>query len=313
MSYFERAFCCVIVIGTAMVCGGCASQAAKTLGSLPVLMTRSASVPPGVTPESALVLPGECQPLINVYHVNLGGEIVSAASTDNGVYRIVDVTPLMGDFFLGAVKQEEFKLESLVSEPRSDTTTETPVNTSKSESSTQESSSADLRLSDEVEKRLRARRAVIAMKLMEIADLNGAEYWRRFSGLIEYQKAFRAGEKAFLGAGIAATFISPVLGASLTGAGLTTDAVTSSLTAGFDIETYTALRDAVRAEIVGRKAAIRKKLVGRCYLDYPISAVLADVADYAHVYSVRGAVDTMKAAMAEQARAAEGGVNEPKQ
>jgi len=56
----------------------------------------------------------------------------------------------------------------------------------------------------------------------------------------------------------------------------------------------------VRAAVIERRELIQTKLRDRSYLSYPASAVIADVSDYAHVYSVRGAIDAMKAAMASR-------------
>lgn len=164
------------------------------------------------------------------------------------------------------------------------------------------------------DKNLLERRRVLAMTLMSIADDNGAEYWRRFSALMTYRKATRDTGKAFMGSSIAATFISPVLGASLAGAGLAFDTFTDRITSDFDIEMYGALREAVRAEVIRRRTYIRKQLA-RPYPEYPACSVIADVNDYAHIYSIRGAVDALKratetankVALDEQAKA--GGAN----
>lgn len=285
MSLMKNAFVGAVVLISALVGSGCASQAAKTLGSLPVVMTRTPPSGSTDTFESQITI-GCCEtPLATIYRVNLDGDVVTSASTDNGIYRIADVSALEKNFFLGVAVGNPH-----LATPAADAKADAPPS---------------LLLEPPIESQLKARRAIVAMRLIEIADLNGAEYWRRFSALMEYKKAFDAGEKSLLGAGIASAFISPVLSASLTGASATIDATTSSLTAGFNIETYTALRDAVRKEVVRRRGEIRARLANRSYLDYPIGAVLADVSDYAHVYSIRGAVDTMKAALAEAAKNAE--------
>lgn len=253
--------------GLLLSLGGCADKMSRSLGALPVVVTRASGVDQRERDEFLKVSEsGSDVYLVEVMTVDFNGVPTTTATTQTGVYRVADISALNRHFFLG--------------------------------------------LNPEDEAGLKKKRAVIAMKLMEIADTNGAEYWRRFSGLMEYKKGLQAGEKALMGAGIASTFISPVVGASLTGAGLAFDATTTQLTAGFDIETYSSLREAVRAAVINRKEAIRRKLE-LPYMKYPATAVVAEIADYAHVYSVRGAVDALKASTATATRVAEENSGKP--
>lgn len=140
------------------------------------------------------------------------------------------------------------------------------------------------------------KRRVITYRLLDVADRNGDEYWRRFSGLMSYASATKAGATALMGSSIAATFVSPVLGASLAGAGLAGDAFSTDITSGFDIEVYSALRSSVRRDVETRRRAIINKLNIRSYDEYPATSVIAEICDYAYAYTVRGAMDTLRAA-----------------
>ncbi len=148
---------------------------------------------------------------------------------------------------------------------------------------------------DGVDRLLRKRR-IVTYRLLDVADRNGDEYWRRFSGLMSYASATKAGATALMGSSIAATFISPVLGASLAGAGLAGDAFSTDITSGFDIEVYSALRSSVRRDVESRRRAIINKLNIRSYDEYPATSVIAEICDYSYAYTVRGAMDTLRAA-----------------
>jgi len=75
---------------------------------------------------------------------------------------------------------------------------------------------------------------------------------------------------------------------------------------------YTALREAVRAEVLVRRTALFKRLQESPYREYPASAVITDVSDYAYVYSIRGAVDALKKATRIAGEQAEAEAKKPK-
>jgi len=253
------------------VCG-CTDLAGRTLGAIPIT-TRpnpatwdcdadllidpvpAASAPAG--PTSGKVA------LLKIYRVDLHGRPTDRPSTDDGVFRVSDVSEIDRRYYLG-------------------------VDTA----------------SPHAEDLLTERRRIIAMKLLEIADMNGQEYWRRFSALTTYERGFRAGGKALMGAGVAATFISPVLGAALTGGGLALETTTDYITAGFDPEQYTALREAVRGAVLDRRHEVLLKLE-KPYDEYPVTAVIADITDYSYIYTIRGAVDALKKATKDQTQQAQ--------
>jgi hypothetical protein len=245
---------------TVTLLGGCSNWMARSLGAPPVAQVSTLKP---MDDECSLKIPLTADgtgPVVRVYLVDAQHLKVEGPSTRDRIYKVADVTEVVENPYLKVIG----------SDPVADT-------------------------------ERRTRRAVLAMTLMSIADDNGAEYWRRFSALMTYAKAGRATSKAFMGSSIAATFISPVLGASLAGAGLAFDTFTETLTADFDVEMYGALREAVRAEVLNRRMAIISKLKDpdRMYADYPASAVIADVNDYAHIYSLRGAIDALKKATSQ--------------
>lgn len=278
---------------------GCANQWARHLGGMPVsfiqtgehpLSSKGIAVHLEVEEEGndAQTGGGEATavgtkakgsvkaPIILIYTVDDAGRTVTDPSTSNGVYRVADVTHVIESPCLGL--------------PTSDLA----ANCNKGSDA------------------LLARRRMLALTLLSVADDNGAEFWRRFSAMMTYRKAARDTGKAFMGSSIAGTFISPVLGASLAGAGLAFDTFTDVLTSEFDIEMYTALREAVRAEVLVRRTALFKRLQESPYREYPASAVITDVSDYAYVYSIRGAVDALKKATRIAGEQAEAEAKKPK-
>ncbi|HLO39864.1 MAG TPA: hypothetical protein VK176_02485 [Phycisphaerales bacterium] len=276
-----RVVLAAMLAASMLLLSACTNKMAKSLGSLPVAISRSTAIDDRERDEFLAVCrnnPCTCgqegkpckEYLVEIYRVDADGSPTTASTDKDWVYRIADVSALDRHFYLG------------VANP---------------------SSQAGITS-------LKEKRLAITMKLMSIADANGIEYWRRFSGFIEYQRAAKAGSKALMGAGIASTFISPVLGAAIGGAGLTIDAFQEQLTAGFDIEMYTALREAVRAEVLARKAYIRKRLQ-EPYDSFPATEAADAIRDYAHIYSIRGAVDALKKATTAQTSRATGTTTAP--
>ncbi|MBX3388489.1 MAG: hypothetical protein KF691_03425 [Phycisphaeraceae bacterium] len=245
-----------------------------TRGADPVIWEGDVDLMVDVGPDGSAKpepVPGSREPLLKVYRVNVSGLGTLDPTTQGFVYQVADVSAIDSHFYLGV----------------QGTAVNTPTATDQSFRC-----SIGFTVAEELE--LRKKRLIIAMKLMEIADMNGLEYWRRFSALITYQRGLRAGAKAFMGAGIAATFISPVLGAALTGGGLFVDTTTDYITANFDPELYTALRDAVKNEIMEAKNKLIEDLNTMSYDQYPATRVIAAITDYANHYTIRGAVDALK-------------------
>lgn len=134
-------------------------------------------------------------------------------------------------------------------------------------------------------KRLRA----VAELLVTAADWNGGVYWRHFTTFMSYYAAGTASARALAGAGIAATFISPVVGASLAGAGLALDTGLRDLTENFDIHNYTAIRDAASLYRTAKRAEIWA-IVDADYSEHAVSDMLRLADDYAYTYSLKGAI-----------------------
>jgi hypothetical protein len=223
-------------------------------------------------------------PVIYVYLVNARNISVDGPSSTEQIYRVADVTEVLGAPYLGVDGANSEILTGAAEEAGA------PLSASEAE--------------------LRRRRWVLGMTLMSIADENGSEYWRRFSALMTYQKAVRASGKALMGSSIAATFVNPIVAASLAGAGLALDTFTDALTSNFDVEMYGALREAVKANVLTRRREILSKLRGSKYEVYPATSVIADVNDYAHLYSLRGGIDALKKVTTEAHAKAEAELKE---
>lgn len=142
---------------------------------------------------------------------------------------------------------------------------------------------------------LKRRRGLVAQRLLDAADHNGQEYWRRLSASMTYFQAVQDGTKTLMGAGIATTFISPIVGASIAGAGLVAEAVTDRLTADFDIDVYAALRESMEAKASSVRDEIEESLQ-KPYEKYKIHDLMRDVERYAFIFTVRGAAAASKEA-----------------
>lgn len=136
----------------------------------------------------------------------------------------------------------------------------------------------------------RQRLAALADLLFVAADWNGDVYWRHLTTFLETYDSANKAAQAALGAAIAGTFISPVLGASLAGAALATDTFVSDYTGQIDVESYAVLRSATsltRAKL--RSEATRKINEGDLSAN-ALSDILVIAYDYAFTYSIRGAL-----------------------
>lgn len=136
----------------------------------------------------------------------------------------------------------------------------------------------------------RKRLAALADLLFVAADWNGDVYWRHLTTFLETYDSANKAAQAALGAAIAGTFISPVLGASLAGAALATDTFVSDYTGQIDVESYAVLRSATsltRAKL--RSEATRKINEGDLSAN-ALSDILVIAYDYAFTYSIRGAL-----------------------
>ena len=140
----------------------------------------------------------------------------------------------------------------------------------------------------------RRRLGKIAYMLIHAADQNGDVYWRNLTTFLEYIGSLESAAEAAQGAGIAATFISPVLGAALSGGGLAADAFVADLTDEFNVETYAELREAVATS----RDVIRGKIHDAVEVAMPekngLESVLRLANDYAYSYSLKGTINLTK-------------------
>lgn len=136
----------------------------------------------------------------------------------------------------------------------------------------------------------RSRLRKVAELMMVAGDWNGDVYWRHLTTFLETYRAADAAARTALGAGIAASFISPVLGASIAGGGLVVDTGVTELTASLDVEQYAELRSAASTyrETIKREVfeGLRDAVPGSASLN----VVLQQAYDYSFTYSIRGAV-----------------------
>jgi len=140
------------------------------------------------------------------------------------------------------------------------------------------------------DRKFKLRLTMIAEMLIVAADWNGEAYWRHLTTFLETYKAVNTASKAALGAAIAASFINPIVGASLAGAALVTETFVGGYTSSLNIDEYAAMRDAA--------STYRKVLKQKLFLDIEtakpgadaVNGVLQQAYDYAFTFSVKGAI-----------------------
>lgn len=138
------------------------------------------------------------------------------------------------------------------------------------------------------EETARERLRALADLLLLAADWNGEVYWRHLTTFLEVYGTAKKTSQAALGAAIAGTFISPVLGASLAAGALIIDTGVSDYTGQINVEAYAALRESTSLKRAKLRAEIRDKINSKTAGS--LSDVLVLAADYAFSYSIKGAL-----------------------
>ncbi len=151
-------------------------------------------------------------------------------------------------------------------------------------------------ISEDVPDRFATRKRIrgkIADIMLTAADWNGQTYWRNLLTFLQYYDAGKKTGTSLTAAGIAGAFISPVLGASLTGAGLAIDTGVDALMANIDIESFAKIRDLAST----KREALRISIKNRAYHDdidkFTLNDLVTEVNDYAFTYSIRGCIDAI--------------------
>lgn len=228
---------------------GCTNRAARSLGHIAPTERRdwSSSASDLITLTDPILVKNSVS-LLPVYRVDAKGHRTNKSSVAYGVFLMADVTQIEKHHYLGHV--------------------------------------VAVKPDAAQEKELQTMRTVIYHKLLNVVESNGKEYWRRLFGGMKYAEAIDEGATALIGAGIASTFISPVLGASLTAAGAMSDAFSEELYSGFNPDLYREVQEAMQNEIDLEKAKIRGKMRADSYDSYPASEVVQDMVKLARMYSI---------------------------
>lgn len=137
------------------------------------------------------------------------------------------------------------------------------------------------------------RLAALAELLLIAADWNGEVYWRHLTTFLDTNRSISAASRAALGGGIAATFVSPVVGASLSAAALVTETFITDYTASFNSEAYPALRKATATYRSLKRAEMFERIKRADAVDNQLHDVLQLAYDYAFSYSIRGSLDAV--------------------
>lgn len=136
----------------------------------------------------------------------------------------------------------------------------------------------------------RQRLRLIAEMLVAAADWNGDVYWRHLTTFLETQKAARSASQAALGSSIAASFINPVLGASLAGGALTIDTFVEDYTSSLDVDDYAKLREAAALKRRSKRDELFEAVQSASGGTGSLDRVLQLSYDYAFTYSIKGAL-----------------------
>lgn len=148
----------------------------------------------------------------------------------------------------------------------------------------------DPRLGSHNDAEFKARLRAIAEMLIIAADWNGETYWRHLTAFLETYGAVNTASKAALGSSIAASFINPILGASLAGGALIADTFITDYTGSLNVDEYAAMRDAASTY----RKVIKQRLFNEINDAKPgsdaVNGVLQQAYDYAFTYSIKGAI-----------------------
>lgn len=136
----------------------------------------------------------------------------------------------------------------------------------------------------------RRRLYLLADLLFTAADWNGEVYWRHLTTFLETYEASKSASRAALGAAIAGTFISPVLGAALAGGALAVDTFVVDYTSRIDVDSYAALRKATSLERARLRHLAARIKDGSDDRVQSLADVLVLGYDYAYTYSIKGAL-----------------------
>jgi len=136
----------------------------------------------------------------------------------------------------------------------------------------------------------RARLNKIAELLLIAADHNGEIYWRMLVADLETLGLAESAADILIGGGIPSAFISPALGATLTGIGLAIDTFKDSYIDGLEVNEYASLRESA--------SLYRKAVAGEIFKEIEqaepgknaVQSVLNLANDYAFSYSIKGAL-----------------------
>lgn len=134
------------------------------------------------------------------------------------------------------------------------------------------------------------RLAGIAELLLVAADHNGEIYWRLLVANLETLDLAESASDILIGGGIPSAFISPALGATLTGLGLLIDMFEESYIDGLDVNDYAALRESASLYRNALRLKIYKEIDSARPGQYAVQAVLALANDYAFTYSIKGSL-----------------------
>ncbi|MEQ8317922.1 MAG: hypothetical protein RIE77_01450 [Phycisphaerales bacterium] len=136
----------------------------------------------------------------------------------------------------------------------------------------------------EFEEKLKA----IAELLLIAADHNGETYWRIMIGELETLDAFEGLSDGLIGGAIPGSFVSPIVGASLAGAGLLVDVYTDRYLDGFDANDYATIREAAATYRKAIRLRIDAQTSGAEPGSRAVQRVLELANEYAFTYSVKG-------------------------
>lgn len=136
----------------------------------------------------------------------------------------------------------------------------------------------------------RTRLNKIAELLLVAADHNGEIYWRMLVADLETLGLAESAADILIGGGIPSAFISPALGATLTGIGLAIDTFKDSYIDGLEVNEYASLRESA--------SLYRKAVSGEIFTEIEqaqpgknaVQSVLNLANDYAFSYSIKGAL-----------------------
>ncbi len=135
----------------------------------------------------------------------------------------------------------------------------------------------------------------LADLLLVAADANGEVYWRHLTTYLSVHNTVSRTGQVAVGAGSAASFISPVVGASIAGTGLLADTLSREWTEGINVESYAVIREATSLH----RNVLRQMVLDAAGAAEPgkasVDLVLRRSYDYAFSYSIQGALAGVQA------------------